>query len=556
MMELLSDEERRHFNYITNAAVINKQIFSFMQSHREQIDSFIQSNRERFLSELEELAQRKEVLDMLLKAGADPLIPIPPVYQFIPTQEKDITVLEKAVIHGANIDRIRRFLEIPAVKKSLMDNTREARRAFVQAVRISVRSPEIMDMFLKAGADPLGSDEEGNTVLMSIANPNPLSRKTWKVISIEDEDGDGRVDLKCVINMRNPYSNDSLKRFLEIPAVRNNIDARNLKGETALFLTAKFLGCRGCNNMDNLEQLLKAGADPLIPDKKGVTVLEAMAKNLKCNSQYRHLHIDDLHRLLHTTLLGIPDVRQNISEREALWLPFWNTLMTFRKFNDMDSVQNLLEQLAQHSHAEERINSKTTGYLSRLQGIGRKIPKRHSAGYYGTDSLTITSTVFLKFIQMGPLEIVDLLLKFGADPLITDGNDNTALMLAANSNRPAILKRLLEIPVVKAKDHIDAINKQGDSAFRIAAENGNHEIMNLLQAARANSEVPHKEGKKTEKKKSLHAKKDDAGKNNTGKNREQSPSLRETAEAEKKKTSLPEDSFWERALSSLKKLLY
>ena len=272
-----------------------------------------------------------------------------------------------------------------------------------------------------------------------------------------------------------------------------------------------------------------------------------MAKNVQCISGDRY-HINRRHliRTIQNTLLEIPEVRKNISEREVRWLPLEDTLRTFLKLKDMDSymdsVQNFMEQLKKHPST---INSPLRKWIRTNVWI------QPNALNDVENPTFITTTLFLEFIKKGPLEVVDLLLKAGADPLIPDGDGNTALMLAADGSHTSIVKRLLEIPAVK--DHINAVNKQGKSAITNATEKGSQEIVGLLHDAGASSDSS--QGKKTEQKKSPPTKKDDAATNTTGKKQEQNPLLRETAEAEKK-ASLPGDSFWERAFSGLKKFLY
>ena len=482
-----------------------------------------------------------EILDLLLEAGADPLIP----------NEKGETPLENVAQFDTAI--LQKLLKIPAVKTSIKNNSNKGRRAFLQAIHSSLEYPERMDMFLKAGADLLRSDEKGNTPLMVIAAPFSGERKVfgrsknnrWRFLEDPEKVYPWQKDyddtlLECFENKTYiGYDNDVLKQLLNIPSVRakDSIDAQNLMGETALFLTAKV------GIPVSMYLLLEAGADPLIANKKGKTPLEAVAQGIKCERQdeqfYSHRGKAMLNRLLE-----IPSVRQNITEREAYWLSLTKTLKTFIKLEDIESIRNLLK----YFNAEE-INSKWRK-LKPKEGeslLDSLLPSDDPPSF-------IATTDFLEIIETGHLETVNVLLEAGADPLIPNGDGNNALMIAVLSGHTIVVERLLEIEVVRSA--INRTNKQGDSALSIAAELGHQEIINLLQAAGANSEIPHREGKKTEKKKLLHTKKDDAGKNNTRKNREQSLFLRETAEAEKKKTSLPEDSFWERALSGLKKLLY
>ena len=109
---------------------------------------------------------------------------------------------------------------------------------------------------------------------------------------------------------------------------------------------------------------MKAGADPLIPDRRGVTVLEAMAKSVECDFLIiggdlwdRKMSRRSMIRIIQNTLLKVPEVRQNISETEARLLPLESALRAFLKFGDMDSIQNFIETLEKLSLAKKKINS-------------------------------------------------------------------------------------------------------------------------------------------------------------------------------------------------------
>ena len=85
--------------------------------------------------------------------------------------------------------------------------------------------------------------------------------------------------MECT-RIQSYFKNSGLEEFLKIPAVRNNINARNLKGETAPFLAAKVFNWGIDTKWDSLKQLLKAGADPLIPDKMRCKCIRGYGK--KC----------------------------------------------------------------------------------------------------------------------------------------------------------------------------------------------------------------------------------------------------------------------------------
>ena len=163
--------------------------------------------------------------------------------------------------------------------------------------------------------------------------------------------------------------------FLEIPAVRDVINAQNEKGETALFLTGKgnriYIG--------NIQDLLEAGADPTIPDKTGKTVLSVAYKAI---------------------LLAAKNM----------------------KYDDID-----------YSEGDVKVSRK----------------------YY----------------DVGPITILEDLLKAGADPILSDGDT----ILMKYSLAGVSVSSLLEIPAVK--ENINIHNDKGETVFFLAAKEKHWEVM-------------------------------------------------------------------------------
>ena len=124
-----------------------------------------------------------------------------------------------------------------------------------------------------------GSENENTTVLPNRAESFGPKYKDITVLSTHTETSD-RVTITA-IEERNQRTVDELIRN---PEIKKHIDTQNEKGETALFLASKgnriYIG--------NIQDLLEAGADPTIPDKTGRTVLSVAykaillaAKNMK-----------------------------------------------------------------------------------------------------------------------------------------------------------------------------------------------------------------------------------------------------------------------------------
>ena len=108
-------------------------------------------------------------------------------------------------------------------------------------------------------------------------------------------------------------------------------------------------------------------------------------------------------------------------------------------------------------------------------------------------------TAFFWAAWLGHIDVMDLLLEAGADPLLTDENKTTPLMQASSSGKTAAASKLLEIEAIR--QNIDAQDRWGRTAFLEAKEKGHQEIMDLLLEAGASPEIPQKSGKKNRKKK-------------------------------------------------------
>ena len=107
-------------------------------------------------------------------------------------------------------------------------------------------------------------------------------------------------------------------------------------------------------------------------------------------------------------LLEVPAVRQNISEKEARWLPFEDTLNIFIELNDMDSFQNLLEK---YVSVKERIQNKKWVFKwenNKGKHIQKDIPLPQAP---------VTIAYFLKIVEEGHLEAINSIIGGANGPL-------------------------------------------------------------------------------------------------------------------------------------------
>ncbi|MCY4513279.1 MAG: ankyrin repeat domain-containing protein [Bdellovibrionales bacterium] len=353
-----------------------------------------------------------EMVDLLLAAGADPLI----------TDEEGENALSQAVASTHNL-LLERLLKIPSVKQSVTD-TAEGRKAFVKAMAIR---PETVDVFLKVGVNILIPDGEGNNLLMDLAQDPPPGSGIYSKCIFYDGDEDESLSLKI------------LKKILSSPAVKKNINMQNKKGETLLFLTVR----QGCKVMTNF--LLDMEADPTIPDKNGKTVFKMASRGLWI---YRSARLKEAKDIFNR-LLEIPSVRQNIkpwnfgrcATCEMYHFPLFPISAKLTVLNDIDTFQKLLNTPAGQKELKTKPRKRT---------IKKSDEKPFPPAW---------KTWLIIMIRTNRLEFVNLLLEAGADPTVPDSDGNTPLMVAVKWNYEAIIKRLLEIPAVK--DSINLTNTNG-----------------------------------------------------------------------------------------------
>ena len=512
-----------------------------------------------------------ETADLLHKAGAYPDV----------SQKKNRDTLLMWMIRNHRINAIRYLLTLPEIKAII---NRAYSRYYSQTIfanTVEIGLFEIADLLYRAGADPLTFTQrrggpplywmaaEGNKeavqYLLSIdevkENINKQSFNSWTALAAAVDQGHfetadllyqagadpvGTRENKggtLLYWMAAEGNKEAVQYLLSIDEVKKNINKLNDYSELAAFAAFTVAVDRG--HFEIADLLYQAGADPIATHYGKTTTLHVMAdKGRKDAVQY---------------LLSIDEVKKNIDKPDiSMWTAFTGAIR-LRHFETADLLRKAgANPVVIHDGKTPLYwmiyydKKEVVQYLLTIDEVKENINnKQNSNGW----------TAFATAVDQGRFEIADLLYRAGADPVAAseDKGDTLLYWMAYYGNKEAVRYLLSSIGIGgEVKENINKQNTSSDeTAYSIAVKKGHSEIADLLKAYGANSEIPHREGKKRKEKKTrFHTRQDDSGKNTTGKNRKQSPLLRETAEAEKKKTSLPEDSFWERALSGLKKLLY
>ncbi len=118
------------------------------------------------------------------------------------------------------------------------------------------------------------------------------------------------------------------------------------------------------------------------------------------------------------------------------------------------------------------------------------------SGSINSGAPVLGPTAFLAAAQNSDVEFMTTLLELGADPLLRDDKNRTALMLAgARMGEPDEVLRTMELTLELGVD-IDAVDDAGETAMHASAYRDRAEPIRLLAARGADIAVWNRENKK------------------------------------------------------------
>ena len=303
--------------------------------------------------------------------------------------------------------------------------------ALILAADHKKHGAEIIDMLLKAGADPLVITPDGETALLSAAYSfNPANIELLLHAGADElvnqPDLAGITPLMTIAG--GPDSDETIAAIQLLLDAGADVNAIDTAGMNALHWATL--------NEDRprvIEALLTAGTNPNVEDTAGNTPL------------------------INTALGGFTDVAQKLIAKGAAITPTTNG-QTALNMAILSSTPNpdLVRALIQ---ASADVNTAALGTTPLISAITAGTPNP---------------------------EIVKLLLDAGANPSTPDSFGNTPLATTVSLNRIDIMNELL-----KKKDTVDinAIGPQGYTALYLAVLNGNMDAIKALLHAGADPNI-------------------------------------------------------------------
>jgi len=337
----------------------------------------------------------------------------------------------------------------------------------------------MVDLLLKSGADPNTTLPEGETVLMTASRTGRLD--VVKMLLARGADVNKHENFRGQTALMWAAAEGHLavvERLIEQGADRR---ARSKTGFTP-FLFAVREG-----RIEVARALIKAGADveetlpPRVRRKTGANELSGP----EGDSKALDLAVSNGHFELAAMLL---DAGANANDNGPGWTPL-HTITWIRKAgmgtNDpapqgsgnMDSLE-LVKRLVAHG-----------------ANINARMTKRTSAGNSSLN--VIGATPFLMAARTGDAELMRLLAKLGADPLLPNADKTTPLMVAAGvgtrspgedaGTEPEVLEAV-KVALELGND-VNAVDAKGETAMHGAAYKNLPTVVQLLSESGAKIEI-------------------------------------------------------------------
>lgn len=401
-----------------------------------------------------------------------------------PQTQSDLNQLHQAVLAG-NVESVR---VLSANSQLINEKTKSEITPLMLAAKLG--KPQICEILLKAGADPLAVDtnrfnilhyaaisKNVETVSLFLKYKNLINGKTnWDLtpLMIAAQFGNRQI---CEILLKagaDPLAIDTYLQNVLLHAVFSKNEET-----VSLFLTYKdlinakqnsgispLLGALRYNHTKICEVLLKAGADPFAIDKEGYNALQRAIEKRN------------------VTLVTLLSANKQLIEVRGTMQN--NPLLEAAQFGYHEICEILLKAGA------DPLATDDDGYnaLHKAAYVGGiETVRVFSTNKQLINAKAKNSTTPLMWAAHKSKDICETLLNAGADPLVTDRKGWNALHHAV-SNGPDEIVQFLSTN----KKLLNAKTRERKTALMIAAENGRLEACKILLKAGADYSAKDKEG--------------------------------------------------------------
>ena len=383
----------------------------------------------------------KEVVQMIIDHGAHVII----------ANKNGLTALMIACERG-NIDVINILLEAG----SDTDITDANGNTCLQCSVLQGCSIEVLQTIIDHGAQVNATNKNGQTALMMASDCGYLNGINMLLRAGADPNVINANGNTCLhFASCHGSSKEVLQTIIDHGV---NVNATNKKGHTALMMASEF------GHLDGIHVLLKAGAQPNITDVYGNTCL--------------HFPVIQGRRIEVLEAIIDHGVDVNASNKKGQ-----TALMIATEKGNIDAIKVL------KSGADPNITNadgNTCLHLSILHGCSKEVVQMiidHGAHVNATNKNGLTALMIT--CERGNIDVMNVLLKAGSDPAITDASGNTCLQcLVLQGCSIEVLQTII--------DHgaqVNATNKNGQTALMMASDCGYLNGINMLLRAGADPNV-------------------------------------------------------------------
>jgi len=342
---------------------------------------------------------------------------------------------------------------------------------------------KLIKIYLAAGADINGKDQNSNTVLIYAyyfkqdAILKYLLTQPNINVNIKGKNGNS-IWMLAIADWRVPIIELLLDTKTDI------INNKDLRGLSALMIATI------ARDKNKIDYLLQKGADPNLFDHDGSTALMyAIAINApvtKLSSNNEAAALLDLEEQDLTIVKLLLDKKNNTNVNMQDKNGDTALIYAIEK-KRLKTINYLLQNGADPNKTDNNGRSSLTLAIEKQHIVILNCLLENGADPHHRDHKK--TTTLMTAADQGNLIVFNQLLQKQVDLIATDESGNSALMFAAQNGHLTIIKTIVTLLEFNAKSQINMQNAYGHTALYIAAQNGHDQIVNYLLQMGADPDI-------------------------------------------------------------------